>query len=167
MPIAWFACTYKRRDFGESPGRYCAMDDFTSQILADGGSWDETEILGGYAIVKVNASDPTLTAIANTNGFWGVPRRWVSLTGSLSDMTNGERNQIASLVLSLGYTQSEIDSAMGSTLNAWQTHTLFDLLNMMATRRLKPRYDSNTDQIILDGPEQPVKSITVVDSRVR
>jgi hypothetical protein len=85
---------------------------------------------------------------------------------SLASMTAGERNQLSNAVLSLGYTQAELDGAMGSKLALWRTHVLADLLNMAATRRLKPRYDSGTDTIVVDGPVQPVKPVDLVAARV-
>lgn len=166
MPLAWYAAPYKRRD-DTTPGRYCAMDDFTTQILADGGNWTETEILGDHAIVKVRASDATLALIDAANGFFGVPKRWTDLTSSLATMTNGERNQISALVLSLGYTQAELDAAMGSTLALWRQKTLKTLLDFMATRRLQPRYNQPTDTIVCDGPLQPVRSVESVDAQVQ
>lgn len=167
MPIAWYLAPYKRRNPGElPPQRYCAMDDFTDQIRADGGTWDETEILGDRALVKVNASQATLTTISGTAGFFTIPQRFFALEDTLADLTNGERNQITSAVLSLGYTQAELDAAMGTTLAQWRTRTLADLLGVAATRRLKPRYDAQTDAIVIDGPPQPVKPVAVVAGRV-
>ena len=166
MALQWFMVDYKRRDLGSKPGRYCAMDDFNTQIQADGGDWSETEILGDKALVKVNASPTTLTTIGNTAGFFGIPAKWVTLTDDLSSMTAGERNQMQNAILSLGYTKAEIDGAMGNTLALWQQNTLDDLLSLCAIRRLKPRYDTPTDTIILDGPVQPVRPVESVDNAV-
>ena len=46
MPIAWFICPYKQRPAPKRNFRYCAMDDLTAVIRADGGDWSETEVLG-------------------------------------------------------------------------------------------------------------------------
>ncbi len=142
------------------------MDDFTVQILADGGTWDETEILGDKALVKVRALAATLATISGAAGFFTIPTRFFRLEDSFVDLTNGERNQITSAILSLGYTQAELDAAMGTTLTQWRARTLGDLLRMAATRRLKPRYNAGTDTIILDGPVQPVKPVALVAERV-
>lgn len=127
---------------GTDPGgnqyRYCAMDDFTAQIRADGGDWSEVEHLGNAALVKVRASDATLAAIGATAGFFAIPARFFRLEDSFSDLTNGERNQITNAVLSLGYTQAELDAAMGTTLNQWRAKTLDDLLSIVASRWRRP-----------------------------
>lgn len=168
MALGWFVIPYKRRNPGETPPeRYCGADDFTAQVLADGGTWDETEILGDVALVKVRASQATLNAIGNVGGTFTVPQKWIEMQDSLVSMTAGERNQLQSAVLSLGYTQAEVDAAMGSTLAQWRTHVLGDLLEMAATRRLKPRYVSGTDTIVVDGPVQPVKDVNLVANKVR
>lgn len=168
MALGWFVVPYKRRNPGElPPERYCAMDDFTVQIRADGGDWDETEVLGDKALCKVRASAATLTLISNAPGFFTIPGKWIEMQDSLVSMTAGERNQLSAAVLSLGYTQAELDASMGNTLALWRTHVLADLLMMVATRRLKPRYDQTTDTIIVDGEMQPVKDVDLVAAAVK
>lgn len=157
---------YKRRVGEQVPTRYCAVDDLTQQIVADGGTWDETEILGDAALVKVRASAATLTLVGNLAGVFTIPQRFIDLQDSLASMTAGERNQITNAVLSLGYTQAELDAAMGNTLALWRTHVLDDLLQMAATRRLRPRYDQPTDTIVCDGIVQPVKLVSLVAAKV-
>ena len=166
MAFAWFICPYKRRVGEPVPTRYCAMDDYTALILADGGTWDETEILGDKALVKVRASTTTLATIGATAGYFAIPARFFRLEDSFADLTNGERNQITTAILGLGYTQAELDAAMGTTLAAWRTRTLADLLGVAATRRLQPRYDQPTDTIVCDGPVQPVKPVAIVAAKV-
>ena len=56
MAIAWFICGYKLR---RANMRYCAMDDFTALINTDAGTWSESEVLGGSALVKVRANAAT------------------------------------------------------------------------------------------------------------
>lgn len=165
MPVAWFICKYKRRPV--PPGgwwkliRYCAMDDFTSQINADGGRWSETEILNGYAIVKVKASDTTLDTIAGTSGFQRLPKNL--LTASLSDLTTAQKNAIRNKLEEIGYSLTEIKDALGNDLGS---KTLADVLRFAARRRLKHRLDEATDTVIYDGPEQSVKPIDTVDESV-
>lgn len=166
MPLAWFVVPYKRRVGEVPPTRYCAMDDFTTLILADGGAWDETEILGDRALVKVRASTATLTTIGATAGYFAIPSRFFRLEDSFADLTAGERNQISNAITGLGYTQAELDAAMGATLALWRAKTLADLLRLAATRRLRPRYDQPTDTIVCDGPAQPVKPVALVAARV-
>jgi len=168
MALGWFVCPYVRRNPGVTPPeRYCSIDDLTAIIRADGGDWDETEILGDVALVKVRASAATLTLVGNLAGVFTIPSKWIEMQDDLTSMTAGERNQLQSAVLSLGYTQGELDAAMGNTLALWRTHTLGDLLVMASARRLKPRYDSGTDSIVVDGAVQPVKDVHLVANKVR
>ncbi len=67
MPAAYFVAPYKLRpnDKGRPfPIRYCAMDDHTAAIDADGGCWSEVEIAGDQAVVVVEASAKTLATLA-------------------------------------------------------------------------------------------------------
>lgn len=167
MAYAWFICPYNTRT---SPitgriMRYCMMDDFTSQIVADNGWWSETEVLGNAALVKVRAGDALLNTIASTTGIVRVLDRWV-LTETLSGLTQIQYNFMRNKLLDMGYTDGEIDSTMGSGRLAWQQKTFGDLLSMVAKKRLKPRYDPGSNTIIIDGPEQPVKPVSVVDGEV-
>ncbi len=164
MAYAWFICGYKTRPYRPNM-RYCAMDDFTAQINADGGAWSESEVLGGYALVKVRAGATTLTTIGGTAGFHRIQNHWI-LSDLLSDLTTAQRTAINSRLLAMGYTQAEIDAVMGSNLAAWRTKTLLQLLNFAAQRRLKPRWDAVLQQIVLDGENVTPKYITVVDSEV-
>lgn len=164
MALAWFICSYKRRNPGEvPPERYCAMDDFTTQIRADGGMWSETEILGDCALVKVHASDATLVLINAGPGFLRIPNH-VDLNDTLGDLTANQRQAILDKLQSMGYTLAEIQAALPAN---WQNVTLGQVLRFAATRRLKPRYDENTDTIILDGSIQPVRSVDSVDEAVQ
>lgn len=158
--MAWFLCPYKLRSVFTNR-RYCAMDDFTAQILADGGNWRETEVLGNAALVKVQASAATLSAINAAPGFTRIPVN--RLDDPLSSLTSAQLTTIKNKVLALGYTQQELTDALGSNLSLI---TLGQLLRFIATRRLKPRYDVVTDTIVLDGPIQPCLPIEQVDGVV-
>ena len=160
MAIAFFLCPYKRSPRTDKPIRFCAMNDFTTIIEADGGRWSETEILGDRAIVKVNALAATLTIIAGTPTFRRIPL--AALDESLSTLTNPQRNAIHAEILDAGYTVAEFNTRFPNLASA----TLGDVLRFMATRRLKPRYDSGTDTIILDGEIQVCKSIDALDGEV-
>lgn len=160
MPIGWFIAPYKRRTDATRPTRYCAMDDFTAQITSDGGAWTESEVLGDCAVVKVDASATTLQTIAGTSGFQRIPLQ--RLDDPLSSLTNAQRNAIRNRVIAMGYTQAEINAALPNLANV----TLGQVLRFIATRRLKPRYDSATDTIVLDGEIQTPRSIDSVDAEV-
>lgn len=159
MALAWFIAPYRRRNPGQiPPERYCAMDDFSPQIFADGGTWDETEILGDAALVKVRASAATLTTINGAVGFLRIPNH-TDLSDTLGDLTTAQRNAILNELQTLGYTQQEINAALPAN---WQNVTLGQVLRFAATRRLRPRYDQPTDAVICDGPQQPVKPVEFV-----
>lgn len=162
MSIGWFIANYKRRIGARRPTRYCAMDDYTALILADGGTWTESEVLGNRAVVKVRASDDTLTVIAADPAIRRIP---VSRLGdSLSALTPGQRDAIRDELLDAGYSLAELQARFpGADLS---NVTLRDVLAFLATRRLKPRYDANSDAIILDGAIQPCRDVEEVDRSV-
>lgn len=166
LAYAWFFCPYKRRASGLTPDPkpkvYCAMDDFTSQINADGGAWSECEVLGAQAIVKVKASDATLTTIAGTANFQRIPNHW-TLTDSLADLTAGQKTVLNTKLLALGYLQAEIDAAAGGD---WGTKTLDDLLTFACTRRLTPRYDTPTDTVVWNGVQRACNPPAQADAAV-
>lgn len=157
MPIGWFLVPYKRLVDPSRIVRYCAMNDFTPQVT----SWSETEVLGQHAIVKVNATNSVLTTIAGTSGFKRIP---VSLLDDpLSSLSVAQRNAIRTKILSLGYTAAELDAEFPGDI---RNFTLRQLLQFVARRRRKVRYDSGTDSIIDDGPDQPVRPVAEVDAAV-
>ena len=163
MPVAWFFCPYKRRNPGEvPPERYCAMDDFTTAIFADGGNWSETEIQGNHAIVKVRAANATLTNINAANGFVRIPNH-TALNATLGDLTTNQKNALKTFLNSIGYTNQEIADTLPAN---WTNVTLRQVLQFAATRRHKPRYDADTDSIILDGAVQPVRPLDHVNGDV-
>lgn len=143
------------------------MNDFTLEIIADGGAWSETEVLGDQALVKIRASDTLLTTIEDA-GHFNLAKflAKINLADSLSDLTNANRSVIQNRLLQNGYEQTEIDAALGSNLSAWRAKTFGDLLNLIATRRLEPRYDSANDLIICDGPAKSCKPVSRVNKEV-
>jgi hypothetical protein len=161
MAIAWYLCPYKRDLSARHPSRYCAMDDFTAAIRANGGEWAETEVLGDHAIVKVRANVATLTTIAEAAGFTRLPVD--RLDDPLSSLSVVQKTAIRNKVIALGYTAAEVTARFGDDLGVY---TLGELLRFVASRRLRPRYDIDTDTIICDGPIQPVRSVDSVDEAV-
>lgn len=149
MPIGWFIVPYKRILPYNGPflaGRYCAMDDYTKQIKADGGDWREMEILGNRAIVKVQASAETLTVLASV--FKRLPKD--RLDDTLADLPLPVRRALRDEMQDQGYTLQAIQARFGSDMS---TFTLRDILRFMASRRRKVRYDANTDELVFDGDE--------------
>jgi hypothetical protein len=164
MAYAWFVCQYKIRT-GFPNRRYCAMNDHNALINANGGAWAETEVLGGYALVKVRANAATLTIISGTANFWQVTGRWL-LSDTLGTLTTTQRNAILTRLADMGYSTAEIEAIMGTSLAQWRTRTLANLLNFVAQRRLTPRFDEVLQQIILDGAMVPCKAPAAVDAEV-
>jgi hypothetical protein len=163
MALAWFICGYKLR----RPGfRYPAMDDFTAQINADGGTWSNSEVLGGYTVIKVRANAATLTTIGGTAGYTRIPNHF-ALTDILGDLTSGQRNTLLTLLGNMGYTPAEISAALGSNLAGWRTKTLGQALRFMAQRRLQSRWDADAQQFVLDGIFLGCKPIDEVDAEVQ
>lgn len=163
MAVGWFMAPYKRRDVGGNPGRYVSVDDFTDQVLADGGYWAESEILGNYALVKVRASAATLSAIAAAPGVQRIPGS-LQLSDTLASLTTNQKTAIRNFVTgTLGYTLAEVQARFPNDLG---TYTLGDLLRFVTQRRLTPRYDAATDTIVLDGAQVTPTQPEIVDAEV-
>lgn len=161
MPVGWFIAPYVRRPDAARVIRYVIVDDLTAVILADGGGWSESEVLGQSAIVKVQASAATLTQVAGLPGVSRIPV--AMLDDPLSTLTTQQKTAIRNRVVALGYTIAELQARFPNDLG---TYTLRDLLMFVARRRRKVRYDQATDTIIDDGPDQPVRPIDELDVSV-
>ena len=159
MAIGWFIVPYVRLDRPIGPTRYPAIDNYTDQIRAAGGYWSETEVLGNRCIVKVRAPEAGLTQLAGI--FKRLPKD--RLDDSLADLPTGVKATLRDEILDMGYTLAEIQERFGDDLGQY---TLRDVLRFMARRRLKPRYNRATDEIILDGPEQVCRPVEDVDAEV-
>lgn len=161
MPTAWYVVQYRRdaREGAPGPSRYCEMDDYSEQIYSGGGQWSETEVLGGYALVKVRASQAILDALASLFRRLPVDK----LDDPLSSLSPQVKATLRDWILDMGYEIEEIRNRFGDDLGQY---TLRDVMKFMARRRLKPRYDVPTDEIVLDGPVQPVKPVETVDAEV-
>lgn len=162
--IGWYIVSYKIAEppYSGAPRnmRYCAMDDYTSVIYGEGGQWTETEILGDRAIVKVRASSTTLTML---NGVYKrLPKD--RLDDSLSSLSTTAKQALKSEALDMGYTIEELQEKFPNDLG---TYTLREVLKFFATRRLKPRYDSNTDTIYIDGIVQTCRLLDSVNAEVQ
>lgn len=142
--MAWLLCQYKR-DLEIPRARYCVIEDYYLALKADGATWGSVEVLGNHAIVKVKCSDGMLTTLRQDPLITYIPLSL--LTSSLGDLTNNQINAIRTKVESLGYTTTELQQRLG---NNWRTRTLGDVLRVVATRRIKPRWDRTTQAIVFD-----------------
>ncbi len=161
MALSWFLCPYKRRVNSHKLVRYCAMDDFTELIAADAGAWSEIEVLGDRAIVKVRATPATLATIAGTATFRRIPL--TLMDDPLSSLTAGQRTAVRNELLDAGYSLAEVTAAFPDIAQA----TLGQVLRFLCTRRLKPRYDANTDTIIFDGDVQACGNVDQLNRQVK
>lgn len=137
------------------------MDAFTAAIVADGGGWAESEVLGQAAVVKVRAAAATLNQIAGEEGFLRVPV--ARLDDPLSSLTAAQKTAVRNRVVALGYTAGEVTSRFPGDLG---DYTLRDLLGFVASRRRRVRYDEATDTVIADGEVVAPRPVDDVDAAV-
>lgn len=166
MTIAWFLAPYKRDTSDPHPSRYCLVQDYNAAIVADGGAWIDTEVLGNMAIVKVRASNATLATIAADAAIVRIPAH-TALTDTLGDLTAGQRNAILNKLNAMGYSNAEINAALPAD---WTSVTLGQVLRFAATRRLRwngpPWFDIGDAPINLNGQSDPVWPVDDVDRAV-
>lgn len=163
MSLAWFITQYKRGDpFPGRPGRVCAMNDYTPQIYSAGGAWSETEVLGGYALVKVRAPEDVLATVAADPLFLRIPINNLNLL--LSNITPQQRAAIQNRVEAMGYTVQEIQEALGNNL---ANVTLGDVLRFAASRRRRARFDGVQQIFVYDGIIHACRSIESVDAEIQ
>lgn len=162
--IGWFICPYKQMAGGPfgRPIRYCAMNDYSELIFSEGGNWSESEVLGGYAVVKVRASSATLIEINKATGFVRIPL--TRLDDPISSLTAIQRTVLRNRLKDMGYSDAEIIGGLGDNIG---DKTLGEVLRFAAQRRLKPRWDEGNQQIALDGEFQSCRPIYEVDEVVQ
>jgi hypothetical protein len=141
---------------------YCAVGDYTTQIQADGGDWSNTEVLGGYNIVKVKASDTTLTMLDGL--FLRVPV--ALLDSNLSSLTAAQKNRVHTTLNDMGYSDADIVAVLGNFNNIGQK-TLRQLFNFVASRRQVARYNAATDSVIYDGAIVVPTPVDAVDAAIQ
>lgn len=148
---------YERvRDGSPFPRRRCVL---AGALPAQSGGgpepFIETEVLGGYAVALI-LDDNNLSRASSTPGVFGFPR--ISLTSTLSDLSVSARNELRDIATSMGYTAEEIRRALGTDL---ASVTMRRLLSLLASRRRRPRFDADSDAIVLDGSDDPVKPLPI------
>lgn len=140
---------YERRvGPGGRPARRCAL----ARILPDqkaGGTepFVEAEGLGGFAVALIVDDDLRAQAAA-APGILAFPK--IPLTATLGEVNASTRSELRDAAAAMGYTMAEIRQALGTDL---ASVTLLRLLRFMVSRRRRPRYDPDTDSIVLDGAE--------------
>lgn len=160
--IGWYIAPYKMFDpailGNPDRTRYCAMMDYSPQIKSDGGKWSETEVLGDRAVVKVRASQTTLTFLDGV--FTRMPKD--DTEDLLSSVSIGGKASLKIEGLDMGYTNTEWEKEFPNNLG---TYKLKEVLHFYTKRRLKPRWDGS--KIVIDGIEQSCKPIELVDIEVQ
>lgn len=159
MATAWYIVPYKRRPEKHPPVRYPAIDDYTPQIYGAGGRWAETEILGNRCLVKVRAPDEVLAVL--DGAYKRLPA--VKLDRPLARLPAKVKQALKDELEDIGYSPAEIQARFPRGLGDC---TLRDVLRFMATRRLKPRWDRQADEIVLDGQAQACRPVDEVDREV-
>lgn len=165
MAVGWFIAPYRIKDGFGTKVRYCALDDYTALVNADGGGWDEAECLGpdaGWAVVKVNASAGTLATIAADVDILRIPV--AQLDTSLSSLTAGQKTAITNRLQTLGYTLPELQARFPNPLG---TYTLRDVLVFTLSRRRAARFDTNQQTIICDGAVMSCTPVDQLDQEVQ
>lgn len=164
--IGWYlvpnALRPATRPGGNPYSIYCAMDDYTAQIQGDGGDWSNTEVLGGYNIVKVRASDAVLANLDDL--FLRIPV--AALDNKLSSLTAAQKSRIHTILNNMGYSDADIQDALGDYAKIGQK-TLRQLLNFVASKRQVARYSAATDSILYDGAIVAPTPVDVVDAAVQ
>lgn len=159
MPIAWLVCRYVQDDVKGARGRMPAIINFSAELAAEGAKVVYSEVLGSYAIAKVNASVALLQLI-DADADHIVIALNKQLDSTLSDLSQAQKDRIRNVVLAMGYTVEEITATLGNDIGAI---TLRQLLQFCAQRRFKPRWDETSQSIILDGPQQQCRQPESLD----
>lgn len=152
MPTAWFFAPGVRQDQGPGrPGRTNLVASAYGDLLAsDNGAWSAVEAYGNYFAVKVRCdSSTTLTMIAQDPSILRVPLS--RLDDPTSSLTAAQRTAVLNLLSAMGFTNAEVNARFPG---GWDgAYVIRDIVKFAVHRRLTPRYDSASDQIILDGAE--------------
>lgn len=137
--IKWYVIPYVRKTNAPRPSRYVAINTYSTQIKSYDGKWQEIEVLGDRALVKVRAPQVVHTQLD------AIYKQFP--TTNLDDTIPSEnRESFKNELLDMGYTLEEIQEDFNDG-----APTLRDWVKVATKRRRKPRYDSQLDEIIVDG----------------
>ena len=141
MEIRWYLCPYDVMPFRESAiVRRPAIARYIPVVPnLDGSNWDEVEIMGNHIIVKVDAPASVHTLIASDPDFLVIP----------STLPLGVRPLLQNKLLSLGYTQSEIDSVewnipmllalLSTVVSNWRVNAARNGITLLPGRKTAPK----------------------------
>jgi hypothetical protein len=131
--------------------RYCAMRDYI-RVNAEDSYWDEVELLGGVALVRVDAPAETIALIDSDPEFFKLPTKAANLP---LDVSTKEGDAIIAKLKELGYSQEELQQQLPDVKQA----TLATVLKIAAQRRVKPNYDKVSNTIVYNGDIEYVKPL--------
>lgn len=148
MAQGWCICAYVPHHVRGKAGAawripYVALQ-YGAQIRSDGGDWNALDLPQGNALVKVRATASTLTTIATDPQVTRLPKD--ILDTSLADLTAGQKNAIQAKLNALGYTNQEIQAALGANIG---TKTLRDVLRFAVKRYTRYRADPAQADVVL------------------
>lgn len=123
------------------------------------GQWDCIEILGNRTIVKINTTASNLLLL--NAAYKRIPKD--RLDDTLSSLSNAAKTALRDEILDMGYTLQEINNRFPDGIG---NYTLRDALRFMATRRIEPNYDANTDSIVFTGDIVVCGDIDLLDRRI-
>lgn len=155
--MAWFIVPYRLRQRGERTIRYCAMDDYTRAIQAEKGAWDEIEIVGNMALVKVDAPTPVLNQIRRDPDFF-------EIVNNLQDADRDTLNGIREKMQSLGYSEKEIQTTLGDDLSVV---TQKQVVEFCAQRSQMGYYDAARGEVVLEEQKAATKPVDEVEKIIR
>ena len=165
MTLIWLLSPYTRQTSRSTLfyQRVNVMNEYTASIQADGGTWQEVEVLGNHAIIKARYSASAITAaLASDIRLYILPTR--NLNTTLADLTEQQKTDLIAKIISLGYTITELRAALGNDI---ALITFGELLRFIATRRIEPRYDTSANDIVFDGVVVIPESVDALDGRVQ
>lgn len=157
--LRWYLATYKRDRSTAKVVRYCAMNDDIPRIKGAGATvFQDVEVLGNYGLVAIDAPAPVHDSLSSP--YIQLPN--LDFTGKLRDTLNErERREMGDILLQVGYQEVEIRERLGTRDLALDQVRFSSYLNMLRTRRVKPRYDVETDTIKFDGPSRPTNPLPI------
>ena len=148
MPVRYYLIPYTHQDFhGRVNGSRQIFTDAQRDTLAtENAKYPHREVLGDHAIVAVNARNAVLNQIDALPGVFQLPTR--ALDTTLADLTAPQKQALRDKARALGYDAQEIQDRFGADIGQ---ATFRDVLKFLLKRRKKARYDSNAQDIVLDG----------------
>ena len=142
MPTAWYIVPYSTTINPE--GSFPLANRFLDLPSGVDIAWNEIEIEGNRAIVKITAPALVITELSNS-----FQRLQDNVDIVLTDSTAQERNNLRDLLLSVGYVQRDINQKFPDGLNNTTTREI--LKEVAKAGRTKPRFDPDSQMVVFDS----------------